>query len=261
MNAMSEYSGILEEMTLAEVRALSPNVALIPLGSTEPHGAALPYGTDSFTTTAVCRLATQLANARGARAICYPTLPITLNNNFRAFPFACRMGVTTFMAMLIDIISQAAADGIRSVVLANGHGGNTDAVRAALRELAGRDRAPFACMVQGMADKDVIAANVEHPSDHAGESEASIQMHVRPELVRQELLADNPRHQPALPALKNEKVFFVRPWHLYVPESAGGDQRQASARKGRALVESSASNIAQLMLELSLAPDSAVFPY
>ena len=255
-------SGILEEMTIAEVRALAPNVALLPLGSTEPHGPALPYGTDSFTIGAVSRRATVLANERGARALCYPTLPITLNNNFRAFPFACRMGVATFMAMLADIVTQAAADGIRRVVLANGHGGNTDAVRAMLRELAARDNMPFVCMIQGMmADKAVIAANIEHPSDHAGESEVSIQMFVRPELVRPERLADNPRNKPALPSLNDDKVFFVKPWHRYVPASAGGDQRRAAAAKGRALVESSSANIAQLLVELSQAPESATFPY
>jgi creatinine amidohydrolase len=253
--------GILEEMTIDEVRALAPNVALIPLGSTEPHGPALPYGTDSFTVGAVARRATLQANERGARAICYPTLPISLNNNFRAFPFACRMGVTTFMTMLLEILAQAAADGIRRAVLANGHGGNTDTVRAMLRELAARDNMPFTCMVQSMASADVIAANIQHPSDHAGESEVSIQMFVRPELVRRERMADNPRCQPALPSLNSDKVFFVKPWHRYVPASAGGDQRQASAAKGRALVESSAANMAQLLVELSQAPESATFPY
>ena len=43
-------SGILEEMTIDDVRALKPNVALIPIGSTEPHGPALPFGTDRETT-------------------------------------------------------------------------------------------------------------------------------------------------------------------------------------------------------------------
>ena len=43
-----DFSGILEEMTIDDVRSLAPNVAVIPIGSTEPHGPALPYGTDNF---------------------------------------------------------------------------------------------------------------------------------------------------------------------------------------------------------------------
>lgn len=258
---MNDRIGILEEMTISEVQEFAPNVALLPLGSTEPHGPALPYGTDSFTTYAVSRRATLYANQRGARALCYPTIPITLNNNFKAFPFACRIGVKTFMSMLTDIIMQAAADGIRSVVIQNGHGGNTEAVRATLRDLAAKDKVPFTCVVQGMASKDVVEKNVDHPSDHAGESETSIQMFLHPALVRTDKLADNPRCYPTVSALANEKVFFVKPWHLYLPTSAGGEQRKASAEKGEALVKSAAENIGQLLLELSLAPDSPNFPY
>lgn len=258
---MAGRIGILEEMTLREVRELAPNTALLPLGSTEPHGDALPYGTDTITATGVSHRATLLAVDRGARVVCYPALPITLNNNFRKFPFACRMGVSTFMALLVDIAKQAAADGVRALVLMNAHGGNTDVIRAALRELSGLDDVPFVCAVQGMASADVLAANVEHASDHAGEAETSSVLNLRPELVRTELLTDNPRRFPKLKSLANPKVAFVRPWHLYLPASAGGEARYASAEKGRAVLESAAENIAELLVELSAAPDSPDFPY
>ena len=40
--------GKLEEMTIEEVRQFQPEVAVFPLGSTEPHGPHLPYGTDTL---------------------------------------------------------------------------------------------------------------------------------------------------------------------------------------------------------------------
>ncbi len=256
-------SGILEEMTIEDVRALSPNVAIVPCGSTEPHGPALPYGTDSFTITAIARNATRQANAAGGRVVCYPTLPITLNNNFKAFPFALRVSVPTFMATLVDIVDQAWADGVTRVVIANGHGGTTDAIRTVLRDLAGRTEGPFVCTVNGwgMAEDSVKATNVEAVSDHAGEGESSLQMFLHPDLVRADKLADNPRNPPAVACLRGDKVHFVRPWHLYVPASAGGDARKASAAKGKALIESASRVIGGILLELSQAPESATFPY
>jgi len=256
-------SGILEEMTIEQVRAFNPNVVALPLGSTEPHGPALPYGTDSFSVKAIAERATRLANTRGGRVLCYPTLPITLNNNFRHWPFACRMSVATFMAMLVDILKQAYADGVRRAVIVNGHGGTTDAIRAAMRDLAGMNDVPFVCLVNGwaMADDAVKARNVEAPSEHGGEAEVSLQMFLHPDLVHIEKLADNPMIPPKLVTLRSPKVHFVRPWHLFVPASAGGDQRKASADKGQALVESAAEAIAAILLELSQAPESADFPY
>jgi creatinine amidohydrolase len=260
---MSTFSGILEEMTIEQIREFAPNVVVLPLGSTEPHGPALPYGTDTFTIRAIAEQATRLANGRGGRVLCYPTLPITLNNNFRAWPFACRMGVRTFMAMLVDILKQAYADGVRRACLINGHGGSTDAIRAAMREMAGMDDVPFVCLVNGwaMADDEVHRRIVENRSDHGGDVEASIQMHLCPDLAHADKLANNPENEPRLAVLCDPKVYFVRPWHRFVPASAGGDQRKASAEKGQALVESAAESTARLLLELSQAAESADFPY
>lgn len=260
--SVSDRIGILEEMTIDEVKALAPNTALLPLGSTEPHGPALPYGTDTFQTDVICKEAVRFAVKDGARAVCYPTLPITLNNNFRAFPFACRVGVRTFQDMLTDIIDQMYADGIRRVAISNGHGGNGEAIGAVMRDLAGRDDAPFVCTFGcwGMCDESV-KEQFTNRSDHAGEEETSLQMAVRPELVRRDRLADNPRGKLAVKALTDRRILFVRPWHLYVPQAAGGDQRAASAEQGQAVIESAARNIANLLVELSRAPESANFPY
>ena len=40
--------GILTEMTIDEVRAFRAEVVVLGVASVEPHGPALPYGTDYF---------------------------------------------------------------------------------------------------------------------------------------------------------------------------------------------------------------------
>lgn len=253
------FPGLLEEMTVEEVRAFGPQVVVLPLGSTEPHGPHLPMGTDCFQVTRLCQLAVAGANERDACALLYPTLPITNNVNFREFPFALRVGVRTLMQMLIDIVTQCREDGIRKVVFVNGHGGNPAALDATLREISGMDDMPFVCWTWG-AWPDGVEYPIEHASDHGGEDETSRMLWIRPDLVREEKLADNPFGQLRIPRLLNE-THFVRPWHLYVPASAGGETRASSAAKGQLILESKAATLSDLLVELSATPWSERFPY
>ena len=177
--ARPAFPGLLEEMTVEEIRAFQPEVVVLPLGSTEPHGPHLPLGTDTYQVTALSRLAVEAANRRGGRVLLYPTLPITNNANVRAFPFALRMGIRTLMSVIIDIVTQCREDGIRKVVIVNGHGGNPAAIDAALREIAAMDGMPFVCWTWGIAP-DGFVDPIKHPSDHGGESETSRIMDVRP---------------------------------------------------------------------------------
>jgi len=252
--------GILEEMTIEDVRAFRPEVVVWAIGSVEPHGPVLPYGTDFFQADAVVRRGVVRANRQGARALMYPTLPIGNNANFKAFPFACRISPRTLMQVVLDVLEALEADGVRKVVLFNGHGGNTDALRATLRAHAHARRVgqgAFVCMASYVRPPGVV----EHPSDHGGEAEVSAIMHLRGELVREEKLGVFPRGELAVDALGAPGVYFVRPWHLHVPASAGGDVRKSSAEKGAKLIEHSADQLAELLVQLSRAGWTPSFPY
>jgi len=258
-------SGVLEEMTIREVEAFDPEVVVFGIGSTEPHGPHLPYGTDVFQVDELCRRTVTRANDRGGSALMYPTLPIGNNVNFEAYPFACRIGVRTLMDVVLDVIEAIEAEGVRKVVLVNGHGGNTDTLRATLREHAGRNRpgeGAFVCLTGALAssstDPDHI---VDHPSPHAGESETSRVMHLRPDLVREDELDAFPMQDPTVEGLDSDRVEFVPPWHGLMPESAGGETRESSAEKGAAIIDETADWLADFLVDLGDAGIHAEFPY
>ncbi len=255
------HSGILEQMTIREVQDLAPNVGLIPIGSTEPHGPALPYGTDAFVAEAVAYGAVRQANEQGARAVCLPVQRISLNNNFRQLPFACRVSVPTFMAMLTDLVEFLGGEGVSRIVILNTHGGNPEVIKATLRHLARHD-APFVCLyTRGSGASAAAWRQIEHPSDHAGESEASQMLHLHPDWVHEDRLGDYPTHQADCAALRGDRAYWVRPWHRYMPAACGGEARQATADKGRALIEAEVAGLAEFLVELSLAGPMAEFPY
>ena len=256
-------SGILQQMTMTEVREFDPEVVVLGVASTEPHGPILPYGSDFVQCDSICRKSVTRANEKDARVLMYPTLPIGNNVNFKRFPFACRVSVRTLMRTLLDIIQAVEEDGIRKIVLVNGHGGNTDAMRAVLREHFDRtaeDRRAFVCITVGMPSKEAMDA-IQHPSNHGGESETSRNLYLHPEFVHTEHLQKLPFGKPFLKSLAEDKVHWVRPWHLHVPKGGGGETRTASAEKGRALIESSAEGLAEFLVELSQAPWNPNFPY
>ena len=251
-------SGVLEEMTVEDVRAFKPEVVVLPLGSTEPHGPHLPYGTDTYEVGDVARQGVIAANKKGARALLYPVLPITNNANFRKFPFACRISVRTLMSVIVDIVTQCKEDGVMKVVLVNGHGGNTGAIPAAMREIAGMDNMPFVCVADSLTGPDFVDP-IENRSDHAGEGETSRVMYLRPELVKKKKFANFPFGQVKIPELRH--ATFIRPWHLYLPASAGGETRSSSAEKGRLVHAEMSKCLAELLVALSKAKLDAKFPY
>ena len=254
-------SGILEEMTYDEIQAFDTQVGAIGIGSTEPHGPHLPYGTDTYILESVLVPAVRQANAEGARVLLLPLLPISLNNNMRVFPYALRFGVSTFLQMLHDLVAEFAQQGIQKVVLFNAHGGNPDVLRAFQRDAMKQD-GPFIAMVNVYeAAPEAARQVITHPSDHAGEEETSLMLAYKPDLVRPEHFADNPPAPLQVDCLKRLPTHFVRPWHLYVPRSAGGDCRLATAEKGKTIQTAIITELAGFLTDLSAAPWSPTFPY
>jgi len=265
-DAAKPRMGILEEMTLPEVEAFDPEIVVLPVGSTEPHGPHLPYCPDTLVTRDVAEGGTVLANQRGVRALCYPTLPIGLNVNF-GWPFALSMRVPTFMQMLMDLCEQIEREGVRRILIVNGHGGNTATIQAFQRRWAhrgvggmpGAENHAFVCSVLRRSPKH--ADVVEYGSDHAGEAETLEVMAVRPDLVRMDKLDEFKWGKPAVKILENPRLHWVKPWHLHVPSAAGGETRNVTAEKAQELSKLNAEWIADVIGDLCSVPWSDRYPY
>ena len=84
-------------------------------------------------------------------------------------------------------------------------------------------------------------------------------LRIRPDLVRRDKLTDNAFGKLRIARLS--KASFVRPWHLYVPQSAGGETRTATPEKGRTILETTSTTLSELLVELSATPWDERFPY
>ena len=123
---------IISECTWFQVeeRLKSEDRAAVPLGSTEQH-AQLSLSTDSI-------LAQRIANdAAGPLGIpVFPVVPYGITPIFLGYPGTISVRVSTYVALLRDILDSLYSQGFRRIAFVNAHGGNQPAASLAVEWMA-----------------------------------------------------------------------------------------------------------------------------
>jgi creatinine amidohydrolase len=255
---------MLEDVTLGDVRDANYQVAVLPMGATEPHNLHLPYGTDSIEAHQLASACCQKAWQEGGRIVQLPTLPYGTESNLREFPLAMNLRPTTLFRVVRDLLDTVAGAGIRKLVIFNSHGGND--FKPFLREVYGETPVHvFLCNWYQMI-RDVALEVCEQPDDHAGEMETSLIMAFRPDLVRNGetggLAADAGACKPLrFEALSQGWVGLSRPWHLLTTNSGSGNPHAATAEKGERIKQAIVERIGPFLAELSKSPVDDTFPF
>jgi creatinine amidohydrolase len=81
----------LAESNYGYIKDQQYEVAVLPLGATEPHNLHLPYGTDVFEGSIVGDKICEAAHNAGAKVILLPTIPFGTETNLREFPLAINL--------------------------------------------------------------------------------------------------------------------------------------------------------------------------
>jgi len=260
--AQSEAAVKLENLTHPEVTQRDVQVVILPIGSTEPHGSHLPYGTDTLTADIVAARVAARAHEKGAKVLVLPTMPYGVNTNQAPNPYAQSIRPATLIEFVKDTVDTAEQHGIRKVVILNGHGGNTTTLGAALRELFASNPKVFVALVETWVPyRDRLEQVIETGGDHASEEETSIALALFPERVRMGKAVKARESELKLPSLKAPYINFIRPWK-YVSDSTGlGDPTKGTAAKGQKLIDLFMDRISTFLKELSDAELTETFPF
>lgn len=256
---MSDW--VLAEQTHAFIRARRWEVAVLPFGATEPHNLHMPYGTDVFQVEVLGRRACERAYRAGAAVLLLPTVPFGVNTNHLKVPGALALSVTptTLLKLLTDLVDSLERQGLKKLVLLNGHGGNE--LKPLTRELHHRTSVFLAVCDWYKMAADVYPEIFDRPGEHADEVETSLGMAYFPDLMGPEKPDRGEPRPTRFEAINKGWISITRPWHLATTNTGLGDPATATAAKGRRLMEVLEERLGGFLIDLAAAPLDEQFPY
>jgi creatinine amidohydrolase/Fe(II)-dependent formamide hydrolase-like protein len=226
------------------------DVALLPVGSIEQHGLHLPLDTDAYDADYLAR---QVAAACSKpRPIVLPLIPYGVSYHHDDFPGTISINNETLTRLVYEVGVSSARNGIKKLVIINGHGGNGPSLNFAA-QMINRDSKIFVCVDSGETSDVDIYDLVETPNDvHAGEVETSTSLAVRPHLV------EMGKARPEVPGFSIRYLNFTSKrgisWYAYTDRLSEtgvmGDPTRATAEKGRKMWQIMIAHLASLVEEL-----------
>lgn len=196
-----------------------PPLVLVPVGSLEQHGPALPLGTDTMTAVSACHEAVRVLEAQGRRVLAAPAVAYGASGEHEGFAGTVSIGHDALRMLLVEL-ARSACRWAEGVVFVNGHGGNAPTVVDAVRQLReeGRAVAWTSCATPG-------------GDAHAGATETSLLLYLAPTAVRRDLLETGVTAPigELMPQLRAHGVRAVS------PNGVLGDPRGSTPDEGRRL--------------------------
>ncbi len=113
----------LAQCTWPEADALfgPRTVAILPIGSTEPHGPHLPLDTDVTIARAMARRAAERLAEADVPCVVLPPLAYGLTNYTSGFAGRVSLRSGTLWAVLEDVVTSLEQQGVTRIVFTNGH--------------------------------------------------------------------------------------------------------------------------------------------
>jgi creatinine amidohydrolase/Fe(II)-dependent formamide hydrolase-like protein len=183
----SKDSGYLwEKMTWEEIeeRLKVVDTAILPCGAIEQHGPHLPVDIDYFDATYMAKKVA--ATCSDPKPFVLPPIPYGVSYHHEEFKGTLSVTNDALSRFIYDIGMNLAKNGIKKLILLNGHGDNAPTLSYAA-QMINRDAQIFVCVETGETSDIDLYDLIETPNDiHAGEIETSTTLAIRPEVVQME---------------------------------------------------------------------------
>lgn len=255
-------SGYWQDLISGDFEALDADhtVAVLPVAAVEQHGPHLPLATDAVINEAI--VARSLARLPPKPPVLVlPALNVGHSLEHTRFAGTLSVDAATLMAAWLDVGRSVARAGVRKLVIFNTHGGQkslVDLVALRLRAECELMTVRASCFDFGVPP-DLFDDDELRHGIHGGEVETSLMLHLRPDLVRRDALADFDG-LPAHLAAGRQMLGAERPaglgWMSQDLHPAGvcGNAARADAARGERYFEHLAERFATLLSEVAAMP-------
>ena len=213
---------VLQEMTWTDVQEYLKNndMVIIPLGSTEQHGPHLPLGTDFYEAFEISKL---ISSRTGI--VVAPILMVGYSEYHSGFPGTLSLKPQTIEEVIFECVEMLIKYGFRKILFFNYHGGNNIVQDRVIHRI--NHNTPAIAISIGHGSPIQKEEGGEFFDWHAGLSETSIMLYLKPELVRMDRAQKPEIHfTPQMKKLRelakeNPDIIYVWNSLFGVPEKTG----------------------------------------
>ena len=213
-------------------------IAIIPVGSIEQHGAHLPISTDSDIVTEIAK---RIAEKR--RFLLFPTITYGVSYEHAPF-FHLSIKSSTLQYMLRDICDSLLANGIRTVLVINGHHGNLKPIKNLDKKLQERYQRKLKVFFISYWHF------MEREFDHAGFVETSLMLaiskNVKMNLARKGLITDGMNQKK----IKEIGRLAEKSFPKATKNGIWGDPTKATKKEGKKILAEIVENISKKVSNL-----------
>jgi len=242
----------MEELTspkFPKAVELAGGVCVIPIGIIEKHGPALPLGTDMFEAREIAFYA-----AKKEYAVVFP--PYYVGQIFEAKhqPGTIAYSNELMWKMLEETCQELSRNGLKKIILLNGHGGSTSFLQYFCQSQLESKRDYIVVLFQEgpnqATEKEIKSLRKANLDGHAGEGETSRMYFINPSLVDQEAL----KSESGLDQnrLKIPHGYTGIWWYAKFPNHFASDYNTPNKRLGELLVTGEADQVAELIKYLKV---------
>lgn len=254
------YSGstwetrFLPRLSTSEIDDLPKQDTLVvqPIGAVEQHGPHLPVYTDTLIGEVILtRTLEQLPDSAPIWVL--PPLAYGKSNEHRGRAGTISLSADTLQSVLMDVGTSIAETGFPRLLLWNSHGGNGSLIRMMSREIRLQTELSVFTLSWFELDfpRDFLNEAEQNMGIHAGEVETSLMLAMKQAWVQRDRFR---KEYPDLPESSRFLTLSSRrfAWVMDDLSESGicGDARNASAEKGRKIINAVTTELAEALQEM-----------
>lgn len=252
-----ERKYLLAKMTWPEVEDVlkETDIALVPVGSTEQHGPALPVDNDAFIATEFAMRTAEFLWSK-QKVVVTPTIAFGYSPHHMQFKGTITIRESTLADIIVDVCTSLEQHGFKRIILVNGHGGNSTAISNALHTMSNVVMAKIFSVNWWDLASDKIAEVATRPVFHACDMETSVAWFLSQRVLESRRVDEPGRSivpgfvEPDMlaPAPKASAAFMMK----YITESGVvGYSTKATKEKGQQIADVVLERLADFIMKVA----------